>query len=105
MSLWEILVPTKFEDTQKPVSLKHHKEWDKFVHKVAGGSTIMTPCKGYWIDSDKLYKDRVIPVRIACTEKQIHKIIDFTLHHYRQIAVMAYKLSDTIILKRKTNDD
>lgn len=101
--LWEILVPTTFEDTGKPVRTKHHKEWDKFVRKISGGLTIMHVVKGQWIDNDTLYSDRMIPVRVLCSKKDIDRIVDFTLGHYRQIAVLAYKISDTVILKRTNN--
>lgn len=40
----------------------------------------------------------MIPVRIACNEEQIRDIISFTLKHYKQIAVMAYKLSDKVLI-------
>lgn len=31
--LWEILVPTLHGDTNKPVSIRHHKVWDEQVQK------------------------------------------------------------------------
>lgn len=98
--LWEILVPTKFEDNQKPVSLRHHKNWDRYVLSIAGGQTILRPAIGHWMDDGKLYEDRVIPVRISCSEKQINLIIKFTAQHYRQIAVMAYEISSNVKVYR-----
>lgn len=97
--LWEILVPTSYNDG-KPVRTRHHKEWDKRVRKISGGLTILSPVKGQWIcrDSNMLYSERMIPVRIYCTEKQIHNIAKFTINHYRQIAVMAYSISDKVFL-------
>lgn len=77
-SLWEILVPTIMND--RPVRTVHHKEWDKRVRAISGGLTIYTPAKGQWISiAGDLFVERVIPVRISCTEKQIDKIIDITL--------------------------
>lgn len=95
--LFEILVPTKFEDTGKPVSLKHHKQWDKYVLKISHGATILKPAKGYWIHEGVQYEDRVIPVRIACTHLEMKKIMRFTLEHYRQLAVMAYVISEKVL--------
>ena len=46
MKLYEILVPTKYGDNEKPIRTKHHKEWDKYVRKISGGLTILTPGKG-----------------------------------------------------------
>lgn len=48
---------------------------------------------------ERLYTERVIPVRVICSQKQIEKIIDFTILHYRQLAVLAYRISDKVILK------
>ena len=94
--MWEILVPTKFEDNGKPIRKKHHQEWDKFVRKLSGGLTILSPAKGQWVYSGKLYYDRVIPVRIACDSRTMRNIALFTKKHYRQIAVMYYKVSDFV---------
>lgn len=99
--LYEILVPCQFEDTKKPVSTKHHKAWDSVVRSISGGLTILHPCKGQWIFENKLYEDRVIPVRIMCSRKELDKIIEFTIKHYRQLAVMAYKISDEVIIEHK----
>lgn len=41
----------------------------------------------------------MIPVRIACSREEIDKIIDITIKHYNQLAVMAYKVSDEVIIK------
>lgn len=96
INLYEILVPTQFEDNKKPVRTKHHKKWDEFVRKISGGLTILKPAKGQWIFNNELYEDRVIPVRIACTELQIKEIAYFTKKHYRQISIMYYKISNEV---------
>jgi len=102
--LWEVLVPTLMRE--KPVRLRHHKEWDKFVRKITGGLTILHPAKGQWInpETSELMCERVIPVRIACTRKQLDKIIDFTIEHYDQIAVMAYLVSTEVVIKRRKEE-
>ncbi len=92
--LFEILVPTKYGHNGKPISTKHHKNWDKYVRNISGGLTILTPGKGQWISKDELYEERVIPVRIMCTTEQMDKIVAFSFTHYRQIAIMYYVLSD-----------
>lgn len=101
ISLWEILVPTIFGNNNKPVSTKHHKQWDKRVRDISDGLTILKPAKGQWVDksTNKLYEERIIPVRIACTRPEIEKIINFTIKHYRQLAVMCYKISDEVIIE------
>lgn len=104
--LWEIMVPTTMNNPPNPCRIGHHREWDKRVRKISGGLTILEPAKGQWIDGEtmELYEERVIPVRIACTEEEIRQIIDITIKHYRQEAVMAYLVSNKVIIKRKEDD-
>lgn len=100
--LWEILVPASNNKDQN-FSYEQHKEWDAFVKKITGGLTIMKTAKGEWVSpTGKLYVDRMIPCRIVCSEEQISEIIDFTIEHYNQEAVLAYKISENVILKFKS---
>jgi len=101
--LYEVLVPTIYGDTKKPIRTRHHKNWDAFVRKISGGLTLLVPGKGQWVFENELYEERVIPVRILCAEKQIKEIVQFTLEHYRQIAVMYYLVSNDcyIVYKNK----
>lgn len=94
MKLYEILVPTIYGDTMKPIRTKHHKNWDKRVKKLSGGLTILTPGKGVWVHEGIDYTERVIPVRIMCDELTMQDIVEITLQHYRQRAVMFYVLSN-----------
>ena len=94
--LYEILVPTIYGDTIKPIRTKHHKEWDKRVQKITGGLTIMSPAKGKWVYEGIEYPEKVIPVRIMCSENDIAKIVDMTIEHYRQKCVMHYRISDEV---------
>lgn len=100
--LWQIMVPCSWNDG-RPVRTRHHKAWDEKVRKITKGLTILPPGKGQWIDpSDgKLYAERVIPVNIIATEKQMDRISDITMKHYDQIAVMYFKLSEMAIIKYK----
>lgn len=99
--LWEILVPAS-NNTDQKFTFEHHKEWDAFVKKVTGGVTIMKTAKGQWLSpTGKLYIDRMIPCRIVCDEQQISEIIDFTIEHYNQEAVLAYRVSTNVILRHK----
>lgn len=99
--LWEILVPASNNKDQK-FSYEHHKQWDAFVKELTGGVTITKTAKGEWVSpTGKLYKDRIIPCRIVCTEEQISEIIDFTIDHYNQEAVLAYRISTNVILRHR----
>ena len=99
--LWEILVPAS-NNKDLNFSYEHHKEWDEFVKDISGGVTIMKTAKGEWLSpTGVLYIDRMIPCRIACSWEQLSVIIDFTIEHYKQEAVLAYKISDDVILRYK----
>lgn len=119
MELWEILVPTQMDNLTKtkvkPIRTRHHREWDKFVRSISGGLTVITPVKGQWVSHSVvaqqyaqttvavLFEERMIPVRIACSREDIGKIIQFTLTHYRQEAVMCYRLSDEVMIVHNEN--
>lgn len=113
--LYEVLVPTKYGDNGKPIRTVHHKEWDKYVKSITGGLTILAPAKGQWVNEGVEYPERVLPVRVMVEEEemneskdfihwtkaenehsQIHKIVMFTLAHYRQKAVMYYVISNQV---------
>ena len=118
--LYEVLVPTMWGyPVVKPIRTRHHKNWDKEVIKITGGMTILKPAQGRWVDEGVEYPERVIPVRVMCEEggesvpvwengiimahtlpqwdkSQIEKIVNLTLKHYRQKAVMYYVVSNQV---------
>jgi len=95
--MWEILVPCQY-NCGKPVRTRHHQEWDKYVRKVTGGLTIFKPVKGQWVHEGQTYAERMIPVRVACSEKDIRKIAKFSLTHYRQLAMFVSLVSDKVLI-------
>lgn len=112
--LYEILVPTIYGDTVKPIRTAHHREWDKRVIAITGGMTILSSARGKWTHEGVEYPEKVIPVRVMVNEpkldpefedldrppeydtSQITNIIKFTLSHYRQKAVMFYVVSKDV---------
>jgi hypothetical protein len=98
--LWEILVPSVANDGAK-YSLDHHKFWDRQVRDISGGLTVLKPAKGHWRppESAEYQVEEMIPVRLLCTREQIERVVDFTLEHYDQKAVLAYRISDEVILR------
>lgn len=99
--LWEILVPTVHKNG-KPIRTRFHRVWDHKVREISKGMTIMPVAKGQWVDPEgNLFKERMIPVRVACTREQIEEIIDYTLEYYNQAAVMVYKVSSETIIKHR----
>lgn len=99
--LFEILVPCNWNDG-RPVRTRHHKEWDKRVRKIAGGLTILRPGKGMWVHENELYIDRMIPVRIFCTQEDMQRIANITIQHYEQEAVMYYPIADWALIQHAT---
>ncbi len=106
MELWEILVPTLMGDTEKPVRTKHHRQWDRYVRALSNGLTVLRAARGQWLcpKSNELIEERMIPVRVACSEKDMEKIIQFTIGHYRQKVVMAYLISNKVLMV-EANDE
>jgi len=103
--LWEILVPAS-NNKELKFSYEHHKAWDAYVKKIVNGVTIMKTAKGQWVSpTGKLFVDRIIPCRIVCNEEQISEIIDFTIDHYKQEAVLAYRISRNVILRHRTEKE
>lgn len=98
MALYEILIPVK-SNSGKRFTRAHNEKWDKTVTAIAGGLTKMPVVQGQWLDGGVLYSEPMTPVRIVSTAAKISKIADFTARHYRQLAVMTYKLSSAVTIK------
>jgi hypothetical protein len=98
--LWEILVPT-VSNEGKPYRTRYHRVWDAKVRAITNGLTICPPVKGQWVSDGNLFRERMIPVKIACTREQIDVIINMTMKYYDQLAVMAYRVSNLCIIKHK----
>ena len=76
--------------------------WDEKVRAISGGLTVLKPAKGQWIaPCGTLHAERMIPVRIACTESEIEEIMDITIEHYNQDEVMAYRVSDVVKFRKR----
>jgi hypothetical protein len=99
MHLYEILVPTQSNEG-KPYRTRYHRVWDEKVRSITKGLTIMPPVKGQWINpSDTLHRERMIPVRIACTSEEIEQIAEMTAKYYEQQAVMYYLISKEVVIR------
>jgi hypothetical protein len=99
MNLYEILVPTIRNDG-RPIRTRFHRVWDAKVRAITGGLTILAPAKGQWLSPQgELFAERMIPVRIACTEEQIDTIADMTAKYYEQHAILFYKISSDVRIK------
>jgi hypothetical protein len=97
IKLYRVLVPTAKGDGH--FSTRHHREWDRRVAKISGGVSILTPISGKWKSpSGELIQERIIPVDIACTKEQLLAILKMTKAFYNQQAVMAYCISNEVIL-------
>lgn len=101
--MWTILVPT-----ERPAAhaghpffrTRYHRVWDEAVRAITSGLTIMPPARGQWVSpSGDLFAERMIPVMIVATREEIDRVIDMTLEHYDQEAVLCYKASDEVIIR------
>jgi hypothetical protein len=100
LSLWEILVPKKLPQATEDIDPAFHQEWDARVRIITGGLTILHSARGQWVSPDgELESEKMIPVRIMCTEENIERIADITAKHYTQKAVMFYKVAETVRVK------
>lgn len=90
--LWELLVPTMRNDG-RPIRTRFHRVWDAKVKVISGGLTILRPAIGYWVNEGQTQKERMIPVRIICTNSEFCKILEITRKYYEQVAITWYRLS------------
>jgi hypothetical protein len=100
-TLWEILVPVCDNEGNK-YDISYHKQWDGFVRSftIGKGITIFKSARGVWVAIDgEEHEEKMIPVRVYCSDESIQKIVDFTGYHYKQKAVMYYRVSENIIVK------
>jgi hypothetical protein len=98
MRLYEILIPG-INNEGKEIPESYHHGWDEWVTKKIGGLTILNHnYKGKWQNS----VERIIPVRVACEEPQLQEILKFSLTYYDQEAMMAYEISDNVIIQKKS---
>lgn len=96
--MWEILVPTIRNDG-RPIRTRFHRVWDAKVRSISGGLTILKPAKGQWVseETETLYIERMIPVRIACTRDEIIAIAEFSKTYYEQEKMLVYKIADEVL--------
>jgi hypothetical protein len=94
--LWEILVPAN-DNSGVEFSLEKHHQWDEFVRKITGGLTILKASKGQWTsETGHIFQDKMIPVRITCSNHNILMIAKFTKEFYDQEKVMYYQVSSNV---------
>jgi hypothetical protein len=88
--------PPHWPGKKRYFSTKYHRQWDSKVVALAGGISIMHPAKGSWVFQDKLFSERMIPVRVSCTDEQFVKIRDLTGKYYGQLAIFCIKLGQEL---------
>lgn len=83
-----IFVPKTFKETGTEIPVEYHSIFDKFVHNIVGGSTILRSALGTWVSPEgDLVTERMIPVLIGCEDNQILRILTFAKTHYNQDAI------------------
>jgi hypothetical protein len=105
MEFWEILVPTQFNDGT-PIRLRYHRVWDERVRTLTGGLTVLSPARGTWMSPcGRLFRERMIPVRVIATREQMDSIAAMTMDYYRQEAVLFYRVSDHVVMCHRSGQD
>ena len=97
MLYWEIYVPA-LDNDGGVWAIAHHLAWDRHIVALVGGLTLVKHVQGRWRDATTEVKEKMIPVRIICTRPQMVDIFAFTKKHYQQQAVMAYVISDEVLI-------
>ena len=98
-SLWEMLVPVTVKGLTVPK--QHHQLWDAEVRKVSQSLTILSPARSQWVTPlGCLQVERMSPVRIICTKREIARIATLTARHYKQEAVMYCELRRHVRIRR-----
>ncbi len=98
LHLYEILVPG-YDNDGHYIPVSKHQEWDEKVITIAGGLTLQPPLKGGWKDLDnKTVRERMIPVRIACSARQMDRIAYMTKDFYQQASILAWEVSSVVAL-------
>ena len=102
--LWMIFVPVA-DNGGVVFPTEHHRIWDEMVRALAGGLTINRPAKGIWQNpaTGGVYREAVIPVHIVASEHAIREIIKATIVHYKQESVLAFMVSETVIIMNKSD--
>ena len=98
MEMWEILIP-KYSNDGEQYTAAHCNEWKENILLITKGLTELNPVKGYWINKKTKYIEDMIPIRVLCDETNIEKIIEETITHFDQEAVLAYVISNNIKLR------
>ena len=98
--MWEVYVPT-LRKNGKPIHTRFHKVWDQKVMAITGGLSIHHPSIGYWVNPfRRIYRERMIPVRIVATREEIEKVLEITSAHYEdEEEILCYRISDEIIFR------
>jgi hypothetical protein len=91
-ALWEILIPVCNNEGTYFLEM-HHTVWKREILALSKGLTVLACATGYWLDLD--YPEPMMPVRFIATKPEAKRVMEFTQGHYRQQAVLCYKIADS----------
>jgi len=101
--LWEIFVP-KNHNEKTIYGVSHHREWNR---KVTTETDVIllssTPYKKKSCPTigKCFFSEEMILLRVCCTSEEFDKILDITIDHYDRDEIIAFKISDKMIVKKK----
>ncbi len=71
----------------------HHGTFIRKVLTVAGGYSWLPEIDGAWVNSHcEVVKEKMIPIRVACTDENIKEIASFAKQHYEQEAIFVLEI-------------
>jgi len=91
MQVYEVLIPLA-DNSGRRFSRAHHSAWEAEVRKRAGGLSILPALEGQWVNKGRVYRERIRPVRIACTARIIRQLALLAKQHYRQLSVLYHSV-------------
>lgn len=104
--LWEIFIP-KNNNKNTIFQVSHHREWNKKITNetdVILLSSSTTPTKT--LDpplGQSFFSEEMILIRVCCTKEEFDKILNITIEHYDRKEIIAFKLSENMLIKKRNN--
>lgn len=92
-AVWRIMVPKAYNNGRR-IPASRVRKWERLVVGIGGGYTAYPTAKGAWREREgsRTQTENMRPVDILCSEPQISEIAAITAEHFKQKAVLAYKV-------------
>jgi hypothetical protein len=101
--LWEIFIP-KNHNKEMIYGVSHHREWNRKVTKET--NVILLSSSSYKEKScptieEPFFSEEMLLLRVYCTQEELDRILDITVDHYDRDKIIAFKISENMIVKKR----